>query len=131
MFITIIPLDETVYINSEPQFFLCLDCVPQNIHALQWYGEYGHIEYNDGSNNEDITSLPDWVQPCIEAWETKKQEPPQALPEPRDYAEARAREYPSLAIYLDGIVKGDQAQIQAYIDACLAVKAKYPKPTEE
>jgi len=23
---------------------------------------------------------------------------------------------------------GDQAQVQAYIDACLAVKAKYPKP---
>ena len=27
-----------------------------------------------------------------------------------------------------GKVKGDQAQVQAYIDACLAVKAKYPKP---
>jgi len=25
-------------------------------------------------------------------------------------------------------VKGDTAQTQAYIDACLAVKAKYPKP---
>jgi hypothetical protein len=29
--------------------------------------------------------------------------------------------------YLDGIVKGDDAQVQAYIDACLAVKNKYPK----
>lgn len=41
---------------------------------------------------------------------------------------ARANEYPPMADYLDGIVKGDQAQIQAYIDACLAVKTKYPKP---
>lgn len=41
---------------------------------------------------------------------------------------ARANEYPPMADYLDGIVKGDQAQIQQYIDACLAVKAKYPKP---
>lgn len=41
---------------------------------------------------------------------------------------ARAEEYPPMTDYLDGIVKGDQAQIQAYIDACLAVKAKYPKP---
>lgn len=41
----------------------------------------------------------------------------------------RAAEYPPMADYLDGIVKGDQAQVQAYIDACLAVKAKYPKPT--
>jgi len=40
----------------------------------------------------------------------------------------RAMDYPDFRDYLDGIVKGDQAQIQAYIDACLAVKAKYPKP---
>lgn len=31
-------------------------------------------------------------------------------------------------IYLDGVVKGDQAQIDKYIADCLAVKAKYPKP---
>ncbi len=43
------------------------------------------------------------------------------------YAELRAAEYPDFRDYLDGIVKGDQAQVQAYIDACLAVKAKYPK----
>lgn len=43
------------------------------------------------------------------------------------YAEKRRSEYPPMTDYLDGIVKGDQAQIQAYIDACLAVKAKYPK----
>ena len=40
----------------------------------------------------------------------------------------RANEYPPIEDYIDGIVKGDQAQIQAYIDACLIVKAKYPKP---
>jgi len=28
---------------------------------------------------------------------------------------------------LDGIVKGDQAQIDKYIADCLAVKEKYPK----
>ena len=44
------------------------------------------------------------------------------------YKTKRAVEYPPMADYLDGIVKGDQAQMQAYIDACLAVKAKYPKP---
>jgi hypothetical protein len=43
------------------------------------------------------------------------------------YAKKRASEYPPATDYLDGIVKGDQAQVQAYIDACLAVKAKYPK----
>ena len=44
------------------------------------------------------------------------------------YQHDRAAEYPPMADYLDGIVKGDQTQVQTYIDACLAVKAKYPKP---
>jgi signal transduction protein with GAF and PtsI domain len=39
----------------------------------------------------------------------------------------RANEYPDFKEYLDGIVKGDNTQIQKYINDCLAVKAKYPK----
>jgi len=46
------------------------------------------------------------------------------------YGEKRAFEYPDFKEYLDGIVKGDQAQIDKYIADCQAVKAKYPKPTE-
>lgn len=45
-----------------------------------------------------------------------------------EYQRRRAAEYPDPTLYLDAIAKGDQAQIQEYIDACLAVKAKYPKP---
>lgn len=44
------------------------------------------------------------------------------------YKAQRAAEYPPMTDYLDGIVKGDTAQVQTYIDACLAVKLKYPKP---
>lgn len=44
------------------------------------------------------------------------------------YRELRAAAYPDYREYLDGIVKGDAAQVQGYIDACLAVKVKYPKP---
>jgi len=43
------------------------------------------------------------------------------------YKVSRASEYPDFKEYLDGIVKGDQAQVQAYIDACNAIKNKYPK----
>ena len=39
----------------------------------------------------------------------------------------RAKEYPDFREYLDGIVKGDNVQVQKYINDCLAVKAKYPK----
>jgi len=45
----------------------------------------------------------------------------------RTYAEKRAAEYPPMTDYLDGIAKGDQAQIDKYIADCLAVKTKYPK----
>jgi hypothetical protein len=50
-----------------------------------------------------------------------------AWQDPDAYKYKRASEYPPITDYIDGVVKGDQAQIDKYIDACLAVKAKYPK----
>ena len=47
------------------------------------------------------------------------------------YAQKRVSAYPPLTDYLDGIVKGDQAQVDAYIANCLAVKATFPKPEVE
>jgi hypothetical protein len=44
------------------------------------------------------------------------------------YATKRKAEYPPVTDYIDGMVKGDQSQVDAYIAACQAVKAKYPKP---
>lgn len=43
------------------------------------------------------------------------------------YKAERARKYPPYTDYLDGLVKGDQDQINAYITACQAVKDSYPK----
>lgn len=47
--------------------------------------------------------------------------------DPEAYKYKRQAEYPPMTDYLDGIVKGDQAQIDKYIADCQAVKAKYPK----
>ena len=47
--------------------------------------------------------------------------------DPEAYKAKRQREYPPITDYLDGVVKGDQAQIAKYIADCNAVKAKYPK----
>jgi len=47
--------------------------------------------------------------------------------DPEAYIAKRQAEYPSFIDYLDGVVKGDQAQIDKYIADCQAVKAKYPK----
>ena len=51
-----------------------------------------------------------------------------AWQDPDAYKSKRKAEYPPITDYLDGVVKGDQAQIDAYIAACQAVKTKYPKP---
>jgi hypothetical protein len=50
-----------------------------------------------------------------------------AWQDPNVYKYARAEDYPPITDYIDGVVKGDQAQIDKYIADCLAVKAKYPK----
>jgi hypothetical protein len=55
----------------------------------------------------------------------------QAAYDALSYYRLRAKEYPSITDYIDGVVKGDQEQIDAYIAACLAVKEKYPKPSAE
>ena len=44
-----------------------------------------------------------------------------------NYKELRRLEYPDFREYLDGVVKGDQAQINDYIQKCQTVKTKYPK----
>jgi hypothetical protein len=51
----------------------------------------------------------------------------QAYVDAHAYIAKRAAEYPNPAEYLDGVVKGDQAQIDKYIADCQAVKNKYPK----
>jgi hypothetical protein len=45
----------------------------------------------------------------------------------RVWEDIRAKSYPPITDYLDAIVKQNVAQAQKYIDACLAVKDKYPK----
>ena len=51
----------------------------------------------------------------------------QAYMDAHAYIAKRQAEYPPFTDYLDGIAKGDQAQINKYIADCQAVKAKYPK----
>jgi hypothetical protein len=51
----------------------------------------------------------------------------QAYVDAHAYIAKRASEYPPITDYIDGVVKGNQAQIDKYIADCLATKAKYPK----
>ena len=71
--------------------------------------------------------LPDCTPITDEEAAQIRTEQQQAAEAALTYADKRMREYPPITDYIDGVVKGDQAQVQAYIDACLAVKAKYSK----
>ena len=51
----------------------------------------------------------------------------QAYVDAHAYIAKRATEFPPITDYIDGVVKGDQAQIDKYIADCLAVKARHPK----
>lgn len=82
---------------------------------------------DDGSTittNIVINEGDDLTQAVNEAYASIKNP---AQPKPSTYAQKRQAEYPPVTDYLDGIVKGDTTQVQAYIDACNAIKAKYPK----
>jgi hypothetical protein len=51
-----------------------------------------------------------------------------------DYRERRSREYPPLTELADALVHahdGDQTQLQAYYQACLDVKSRYPKENKD
>lgn len=63
----------------------------------------------------------------IVQWNIDNLNVPFISPQPT-YADKRRGEYPPIEDYLDAVVKGDQLQIDEYIQKCLEVKAKYPKP---
>lgn len=68
-----------------------------------------------------------WLPDCVEITDDEADQIRSSQIIPLTYKELRSAEYPPYTDYLDGVVKGDQAQIESYIAACLVVKAKYPK----
>jgi hypothetical protein len=80
------------------------------------------------SNGSEIVWHEPSTAPVTEAEISAELARLQAAYDAAEYQRKRAAEYPPMSDYLDGVVKGDQAQIDAYIAACQAVKAKYPKP---
>jgi hypothetical protein len=68
MKLTIIPIDGSVYENEICYSNLTWLGTPINVHALQWQDVKGWIEFNDGTPNETITSLPQWANNAMDAW---------------------------------------------------------------
>ena len=81
-----------------------------------------------GSEYEDIVWLDKQLDmPSVEEL-TAELTRLRAVQKATEYRRERAAAYPPMADYLDAVVKGDTTQMQQYVVACLAVKAKFPKP---
>jgi hypothetical protein len=73
--LTIIPEDGLVSIDGQGYTELSIVDVPEDIHALQWYGKGGEIEYiaddyGETKPNIRIDKLPKWTEKSVSVWET-------------------------------------------------------------
>lgn len=74
--VTIIVDDGAVYLDTLVYIDLDLSTcgIPEDVHALQWRDNAGHIEYRGQFvQNDDITELPDWALACVAKWEEANQ----------------------------------------------------------
>ncbi len=87
MRLTIVKPDNLVIIDKEPVTVdLTAFSLPDHLHALQWYGNHGEIEFDDGTPNQTIDNITAY-QPVIDRYvELKKQaENPPSLSEDEQY----------------------------------------------
>jgi len=131
--VTIITPDSAVYVDNYWISEMDVSSVASNIHAIQWDGSNGHIEYNDGKKNGEITDISPY-QSIIDDHATKKAEQEAANQAEVDaqialeakYESKRAHEYPSVGDQLDALFHA--GTFDATMTATLqAVKDKYPK----
>jgi len=70
MKLTIIPEDNSVYIDGVCVSGIDISDVPNNIHAIQWNGNFGEIEYKTENkikpNNLEIIEILPYMQSCID-----------------------------------------------------------------
>jgi len=102
-----------------------------NVHAVQWNGSSGWIEYNDGTPNKTISSI-DAYSTITDNHATKKaanetaatQEAEALTAQKATYSYKREQEYPSIADQLDNIYHNG---VDGWKTTIKAVKDKYPK----
>jgi len=130
MDVCVVKEDRVVVIDGEGLNFDFT--LADNIWAIQWNGTLGHIEFSDGTPNEELSDFSAY-QYLADAHATEKQrvadEEAQAEADRianLTYADHRALEYPEIGDQLDMIfhagLGGDEFQA-----AIQAVKNKFPK----
>ena len=79
MKLVIIPVDGAVYVDGFAYSGMNLSTcnIPANVHALQWNGVKGWIEFVEDENfnkpdNQIITELPEWANQAKIKWDEAK-----------------------------------------------------------
>ena len=134
MTLTIIKDDKFVSVDGEG---LTLDAVvlAANVHAVQFDGTNGHIEYNDGTPNEAITSISAYSTITDDHATLKTANATAASDKAAEQATAKAtleatygwkreQEYPSITDQLDDIYHNG---IDGWKATIKVTKDKYPK----
>lgn len=139
MRLSIIVPDKTVIIDGFPVVFDFRPLIESGIHAVQWNGSSGEIEFTDRPNTEisNITEFQPVLDAYYEAITVQEQDWQQAEIDrlaALTYAEKRQLEYPAVGDQLEAIWSSLQiapgSQAENVLAEIQAIKDKYPKPTE-
>ena len=121
--VIVVPEDKLIIVGGTP---LTLDFTyPSGLHAIQWDGQQGHIEWDDDYNwplsADDATAYDDEVAPSVALWQAEKvrleQEAAARAAEKAEAEAARLVEYNSAA--------ARAIRLRTERDARLAVTDKY------
>ena len=71
--VTVVPSDKLIIVNGEVLMF-DWDPIEENIHAIQYHNNSGHIEYKDNSPNMSISNedYETKVKPYVDLWQIEK-----------------------------------------------------------
>jgi len=130
MNVCVITEDRLIQVDGEAlNFDFTID---SNIHAIQWNGTAGHVEFKDNTPNEDITDFTPY-QSLVDAYNTEKQRvadaEAQAIVDAEaalTYADKRKVKYdalPQFEMQYDDAINGTTT----WVDAINAIKVEIPK----
>jgi hypothetical protein len=130
MRLTIVVPDSNVGVDGEFKK-LNLASMDENIHAVQWNGTRGHIEYNDGTINEQITDInqfsdivDQWYSITPEVEELEPETPEQALERIRQQRKA-AYEDEADPLYFKA--QRGEATMEDWLAKVEEIKQRYPE----
>lgn len=113
--VTVVPSDKLIIVDGEAIVFEEPFAAPANLHALQWDGQRGHIEWEDDYNwHLEAEAYEEEVAPYVALWQAEKAR------REKTAAEAEA------ALALPTAKAARRAEILSGYDAALAASLTMP-----